>query len=175
MPLYFVIPEQLALEHLIRRVQTKDKHVQKALADHASILEVELNQDSAMVVSPKVTSTFPSGNKAAPTRNKLFGIKRNSPPKATPVAVSPAKAIELENARQARPAVKPPPPQVETKTKKEVSKQESESEDERQSAESGEESSQSEKENAAGGDSDDESEDDGQYDDRSSDASSNSS
>lgn len=175
MSLYFAFPEQLALEHLIRRVQTKDKHIQKALADHASILEVELNQDSAMVVSPKATSTSPFGKKETPTRNKHFGIKRNSPPKETPVAVSPAKAREVENARQVRPAVKHPPPKIETKAKKELAKQESESEDERQSAESDEESSQSEDGNSDEGDSDDESEDDGQYDDRSSDASSTSS
>lgn len=43
--------EKLALEHLLRRVRTGDKHVQNKLAEHASRLEVKLNQANRLLTN----------------------------------------------------------------------------------------------------------------------------
>jgi N-terminal C2 in EEIG1 and EHBP1 proteins len=52
--------EKLALDHLIRRIRTGDKHIQAKLAQHASKLEVKLNQANIMLASKNERNPIPS-------------------------------------------------------------------------------------------------------------------
>jgi hypothetical protein len=52
--------EKLGLEHLIRRIRTGDKHIQAKLAQHASKLEVKLNQAKLMLASKNERSPVSS-------------------------------------------------------------------------------------------------------------------
>jgi hypothetical protein len=99
---------QLALEHLIRRVRQGDKHVQSKLAEHASRLEVKLNQANVMLANLQdeqhgEDSTL--GKREAlrqfnpPIAPTVLKIEKNgnAPPKPTPVP-PPASAKVQEPA-----------------------------------------------------------------------------
>lgn len=74
--------EKLALEHLIRRVRAGDKHVQNKLAEHASRLEVKLNQANRLLTNLQEQDAPRDDN----TRGQREALRQFNPQVAPTVA-----------------------------------------------------------------------------------------
>lgn len=97
--------EKLALEHLIRRVRAGDKHVQNKLAEHASRLEVKLNQANRLLTNLQEQDAPHDDG----TRGKREALRQFNPSVApTVVGIGPPEEELREKPGHTR-AASPPP------------------------------------------------------------------
>lgn len=109
--------EKLALEHLIRRVRAGDKHVQNKLAEHASRLEVKLNQANRLLTNLQEQDA-PHDNE---TSGRRAALRQFNPSVAPTVAGIGPPVEERRGSSGTAGAASPPPPKPQRRRGSEAS------------------------------------------------------